>query len=338
MSRSMSAIASSSTQSRERVLRFLKHYQDRLTQRLETLEGDTTFVEDAWKKEGLGEGRTRVLSDGRVIEQGGVNFSYIQGKKPPASLLGHKPELEGYPFWGAGVSLVIHPRSPFCPTVHLNYRYFEAGPVWWFAGGCDLTPYYPFMEDCRHWHQVLKNTLDRHDKHAYRAFKYWCDEYFYNHHRHETRGVGGIFYDYQDGQSGLLIKPDHGRRSEDPGAEALKLAQGDKTWDEMFAFQQANANAFFEAYWPIIERRRHLPWTDSERDFQLYRRGRYIEFNLLHDRGTLFGLQSNGRVESIFMSLPPMARWQYNFTPQAGSREAELTDFYLHRHRDWLLP
>ncbi len=325
-----------STQSRELVIGFLKDYQDRLTQALETLDGGSTFNEDTWEKSGLGEGRTRVLSGGSLIEQGGVNFSHIQGQEPPASLLGHKPELQGHPFWGAGVSLIIHPHNPFCPTVHLNYRYFEAGPIWWFAGGCDLTPYYPFLDDCRHWHETLKRPLDSHDPHAYEAFKYWCDEYFYNHHRQETRGVGGIFYDYQDGQPGLLVKPDHGRHSEQGDAPALTLMQGNKTWDEMFAFQQANANAFFAAYRPIVERRREHPWTEKERDFQLYRRGRYVEFNLLHDRGTLFGLQSKGRVESILMSLPPLVRWQYDFKADVGSPEALLTEKYLHRHIDWI--
>ncbi len=327
---------SPSTHSRQQVIDFLKDYQDKLTGAIMGLDQSAVLQEDAWKKSGLGQGRTRVITGDGLIEQAGVNFSHIEGKQAPASLLGHKPELRGHAFSGAGVSLIIHPRNPFCPTVHLNYRYFEAGPIWWFAGGCDLTPYYPFMEDCHHWHLTLKRTLDSHHPDAYTAFKYWCDEYFFNHHRQETRGVGGIFYDYQDGQPGLLIKPDHGRRSEDPAAQELNLTQAEKSWEQMFAFQQANANAFFEAYWPIIERRKSHQWTEAQREFQLYRRGRYVEFNLLYDRGTLFGLQSNGRVESILMSLPPLVRWQYNFTPESGSVEADLTDHYLQRHKDWL--
>lgn len=318
------------------VRHFLLKYQDDLCRALEQLDGGAAFVEDKWQKSNLGSGRTRVIVDGNYFEQGGVNFSEIQGAKIPQSLLGLKPDLAGVPFWGAGVSMVLHPENPFCPTVHLNYRYFEAGSVWWFGGGADLTPYYPFIEDCVLWHEVHKNILDQHDPNYYPAFKYWCDEYFYLHHRSETRGIGGVFYDYQDGAEGLIIKPDYARMSDRSVDHILNLKQGRKSWEQMFAMQQAVACGFLDAYLPIAQRRRSQTWSKSERDFQLYRRGRYVEFNLLYDRGTKFGLQSKGRTESILMSLPPLVRWAYNYRADSGSRESELTDTFLHRGIDWL--
>jgi coproporphyrinogen III oxidase len=321
---------------KQKVRDFLQGYQNALTKELESFDGQAVFSEDRWQREHLGHGMTRVIKDGNFFEQGGVNFSEIQGEKAPASMIGRLPELAGHPFWGAGVSLVLHPRNPFCPTVHLNYRYFQAGPVWWFAGGTDLTPYYAFHEDCVHWHRVLKTTMDRHDANYYPAFKYWCDEYFFNHHRSESRGIGGTFYDYLNGKAGLLVKEDYARHSESGDDPALQLEQKEKSWDDIFALQQDNAQCFFEAYLPIVEKRRAMAYTDQHRQFQLYRRGRYVEFNLLHDRGTVFGIQSKGRVESILMSLPPLVRWEYDFKAPADSLEAELTDKYLYRGIDWL--
>lgn len=312
---------------------FLQYYHDYLTQTLTELDGAGNFSEDAWEKSSLGFGRTRVMRDGALFEQAGVSYSDITGSRMPKSLLGQYPELDGQKFWGAGVSMVLHPKNPYCPTAHLNFRYFEAGPVWWFGGGCDLTPYYPEIADCQHWHNTFKQAMDRHEPQAYPAFKYWCDEYFYNHHRHETRGIGGIFYDYQTGKAGELLKSDMARKSEQ--ANNNSWVQASKTWSEVFAFQHDVAFAFLRAYLPIIAKYRDKPYGEREREFQLYRRGRYVEFNLLHDRGTLFGLQSNGRVESILMSMPPLARWEYCLQLEPGSPEQELTEKFLHRGIDW---
>jgi coproporphyrinogen III oxidase len=228
--------------------------------------------------------------------------------------------------------MVLHPRNPYIPTVHLNYRYFEAGPVWWFGGGLDLTPYYPFAEDASHLHNTLKTACDKHGSHLYPTFKLWCDEYFYLKHRNETRGVGGIFFDYQDGQGALY-------RGTDPQGPAAKYSDSigipaPRTWEELFAISQDCANSFLPAYIPIIERRRNTEYGDRERNFQLYRRGRYVEFNLVYDRGTIFGLQTNGRTESILMSLPPLVRWEYGYQPEPGSPEAQLYDTFL-KPQDW---
>lgn len=332
----MSVLRSIKPNDSKKIIRaFMKSYQDTLTTELSHFDGNT-FKEDNWTRSELGQGRTRVIEQGDFFEQGGVNFSEIRGKQAPASLIGQIPELKGHGFWGAGVSLVLHPHNPYCPTVHVNYRYFEAGPIWWFGGGADLTPYYPYLEDCIHWHKTLKQAMDAHDPQYYPAFNYWCDEYFYNHHRDEARGIGGTFYDYMDGQEGLLIKADYARHSEQGDHQALQLTQQQKSWQTVFDFHQDNANAFLKAYLPIAQQRRHTPFGERERQFQLYRRGRYVEFNLLHDRGTVFGLQSKGRVESILMSLPPLVRWQYGYTPEVGSAEEALTKYYLHRHVDWL--
>ena len=312
---------------------FLHYYHDLLTAELNALDGQAKFVEDAWQKPGLGFGRTRVMKDGALFEQAGVSFSDISGNKIPQSLLGQYPDLAGEQYWGAGVSMVLHPKNPYCPTAHLNFRYFEAGPIWWFGGGCDLTPYYPEVADCQHWHNTFKQAMDKHDHNAYPAFKYWCDEYFYNHHRNETRGIGGVFYDYQNGAQGSLLKADMARKSEQENAHNWQ--QASKSWSQVFAFQHDTAMAFPRAYWPIIAKYRDKAWTEAERDFQLYRRGRYVEFNLLHDRGTLFGLQSKGRVESILMSMPPLARWEYCFKTSDNSPEADLTSKFLVRGIDW---
>lgn len=315
---------------------FLIQFQDQLTTKLEVLDGGAKFQEDSWCKLELGQGRTRVLKCGQLFEQGGLSFSEIRGDNPPASLLGRMPELAGQSFWGCGVSCVLHPWSPFCPTVHFNYRYFEAGEVWWFGGGADLTPFYPYKEDCEHWHRTHKHAMDKHDPAFYPAFKYWCDEYFYNHHRSETRGIGGTFYDQLNGRAGRLVKGDSARRSENKAHPALTLTAGDMNWSDLMAFHVDNANAFEHAYFPIIHKRREQPWKEAQREFQLYRRGRYVEFNLLHDRGTLFGLQSKGRTESILMSLPPLVRWEYNFQPKPDTPEDQLTRLYLKRHIDWV--
>jgi len=229
--------------------------------------------------------------------------------------------------------MVLHPRSPYLPTVHLNYRYFEAGPVWWFGGGADLTPYYPFAEDAAHFHRTYKQACDRHNPEYHPVFKYWCDEYFYLKHRQENRGIGGLFFDYQDG-TGQLYKGPHPDKA---AAEySNKLGEVDhRSWEDIFNFVQECGKSFLPAYLPIIERRKDIEYGDKERNFQLYRRGRYVEFNLVYDRGTIFGLQTNGRTESILMSLPPLVRWQYNYQPEPNTPEAELYETFL-KPQDWV--
>jgi coproporphyrinogen III oxidase len=261
-----------------------------------------------------------------------VNFSEVWGKQLPPSILAQRPEAEGHGFYATGTSMVLHPRNPFVPTVHLNYRYFEAGPVWWFGGGADLTPYYPFAEDAAHFHKTLKAACDRHHAEYYPVFKRWCDEYFYLKHRQETRGVGGIFFDYQDGQ-GHLYRGPH------PQGEAATYSNqigtpAARDWEALFSFIQSCGQAFLPAYVPIVERRRATEYNDHHRNFQLYRRGRYVEFNLVYDRGTIFGLQTNGRTESILMSLPPLVRWEYGYQPEPGTPEAELYETFL-KPQDW---
>ena len=259
-----------------------------------------------------GGGRTRVLTNGNVIEQGGVNFSVVSGDKLPPSATAHRPELAGRKWQACGVSLVIHPKNPFIPTSHANVRFFIAEkegeePVWWFGGGFDLTPFYPFKEDVVHWHQTAKNICQPFGDDIYPAHKAWCDDYFYLKHRDETRGVGGLFFD------------------------DLNKWEFDKCFDYM----QAVGKGFIDAYVPLMAKRKETPFTDSHRQFQLYRRGRYVEFNLVFDRGTLFGLQSGGRTESILMSMPPLARWEYNFQAEAGSAEEKLQDYLV--PQEWLL-
>lgn len=293
------------------VIEFLKQLQDNICHALEETDGSGTFVEDNWTRKEGGGGRTRVLTNGTVIEQGGVNFSLVSGDKLPPSATAHRPELAGRTWRACGVSLVIHPNNPFIPTSHANVRFFvaeKAGekPVWWFGGGFDLTPFYPFKEDVVHWHQTAKNLCQPFGDNIYNEHKKWCDEYFYLKHRDETRGVGGLFFDDLN------------------------------AWDfeTCFDYIKAVGQGFIDAYVPIMNKRKDTTFDDSHRQFQLYRRGRYVEFNLVFDRGTLFGLQSGGRTESILMSMPPLARWEYNYQPEENSAEAFLQEYLV--PRDWL--
>lgn len=293
------------------VINFLKSLQDNICHALEAADGTGTFIEDNWTRTEGGGGRTRVLTNGSVIEQGGVNFSVVSGDKLPPSATAHRPELAGRSWQACGVSLVIHPKNPFIPTSHANVRFFIAEkegeePVWWFGGGFDLTPFYPYKEDVVFWHQTAKDICLPFGPDVYKEHKAWCDEYFYLKHRNETRGVGGLFFD--------------------------DLNQ----WDfaTCFSYMKAVGEGFVDAYVPIIEKRKNTPFTQQHRDFQLYRRGRYVEFNLVFDRGTLFGLQSGGRTESILMSMPPLARWEYNYQAEDGSLEADLQQYLT--AQDWL--
>lgn len=319
--------------SQARISQFMKDIQDEICQGLEGLDKTGKFREDAWQREEGGGGRSRVMRDGRVFEQGGVNFSEVWGKQLPPSILKQRPEAEGHGFYATGTSMVLHPLNPYIPTVHLNYRYFEAGPVWWFGGGIDLTPYYGFAEDVKHFHQTLKEICDRHHSDYYSVFKAWCDEYFYLKHRQETRGVGGIFLDYQDGTGELYRGPHADKAAAACSREIGTLPQ--RTWEDLFGFVQSCAKGFLPAYIPIAEKRQDMAWGDRERNFQLYRRGRYVEFNLVYDRGTIFGLQTNGRTESILMSLPPMVRWEYCYAPDPHTPEAQLYETFL-KPQDWV--
>lgn len=297
---------------KNQVKQFLLSLQDSICQQLAEADGGTDFAEDVWQREGGGGGRSRVLRDGTVFEQAGVNFSHVSGTHLPASATAHRPELAGRSFEAMGVSLVIHPHSPYVPTSHANVRFFiaekpGAEPIWWFGGGFDLTPYYGFTEDAVHWHQTAKDLCQPFGDDVYPRYKAWCDSYFYLRHRDEQRGIGGLFFDD-------LNTPD---------------------FDHCFAFMQAVGRGFTDAYLPIVERRKALTWGERERQFQLYRRGRYVEFNLVWDRGTLFGLQTGGRTESILMSMPPNVRWEYNWQPEAGSPEAELYENFL-PVKEWL--
>jgi coproporphyrinogen III oxidase len=319
--------------SKQRVASFLRSLQDSICQKLEATDGGGTFQQDEWERPEGGGGRSRVMREGNILEQGGVGFSEVWGEHLPPSILNQRPEAAGHKWFATGTSMVLHPRNPYIPTVHLNYRYFEAGPVWWFGGGIDLTPYYPFLEDVVHFHRAMKDACDRHNPEYYPTFKRWCDEYFYLKHRQETRGIGGIFYDYQDGKGALYQGSDPngpaGRYSAQVGTPAPR------SWEELFGLMQSCGNAFLPAYLPIVEKRQDQAYGDRERNFQLYRRGRYVEFNLVYDRGTIFGLQTNGRTESILMSLPPLVRWEYGYQPEPGTPEAELYDTYL-KPQDWL--
>ena len=289
---------------------YLQNLQNRICAELETLDGKATFARDAWERPGGGGGESRVLSEGDVFEQAGVGFSHVFGDQMPPSATKNRPELAGKSFEAVGVSLVLHPRNPYVPTTHANFRFFSAGqrkPVWWFGGGFDLTPYYPFHEDIVGWHQAAKDVCDRFGEDLYPRYKAWCDEYFYLRHRNETRGVGGLFFD-----------------------DVNELG-----FDKSFEFVRAAGDSFIEAYKPIVQKRVSHRYGERQRDFQTYRRGRYVEFNLLYDRGTLFGLQSGGRTESILMSLPPLVKWRYNWQPEPGSPEEKLNTYYL-KPRDWL--
>ncbi|WP_019507505.1 oxygen-dependent coproporphyrinogen oxidase [Pleurocapsa sp. PCC 7319] len=320
------------TNSREQVKNFVQQLQDDICQGLEQLDGQAKFREDNWQRTEGGGGRSRVIKDGRVFEQGGVNFSEVWGDSLPPSILVQHPEAAGQDFYATGTSMVLHPRNPYVPTVHLNYRYFEAGSVWWFGGGVDLTPYYPFREDAVHFHQTIKQACDRHHSEYYPTFKRWCDQYFYLKHRQEARGIGGIFFDYQDGNSQLYSGSD----TDSPaGVYSDRVGKVNRSWEEIFAFVQSCGNSFLPAYVPIAEKRQDTGYGQRERNFQLYRRGRYVEFNLVYDRGTIFGLQTNGRTESILMSLPPLVRWEYDYQPEPGTPETELYEVFL-KPQDWV--
>lgn len=319
---------------KRRVSQFMLTLQDDICSSLEALDGSgQKFQEDTWKREEGGGGRSRVIKNGDLFEQGGVNFSEVFGEKLPPSILKQRPEAEGNGFYATGTSMVLHPHHPYVPTVHLNYRYFEAGPVWWFGGGIDLTPYYPFAEDAVHFHQTIKTHCDRHHPEYYPTFKLWCDEYFYIKHRQENRGIGGLFFDYQDGQGQLYKGPDPDGRASQYSNQVGEMEP--RSWEQLFAFVQDCGNSFLPAYTPIAKERRQIDYGERERNFQLYRRGRYVEFNLVYDRGTIFGLQTNGRIESILMSLPPLVRWEYCYHPEPNTPEAELYDTFL-KPQDWV--
>jgi len=294
------------------VRNYLLQLQDDICENLASVDGGDGFLEDSWERDAGGGGRSRVLEDGVVFEKAGVNFSHVHGEQLPGSATAARPELAGRGFEALGVSLVIHPRNPYVPTSHANVRFFLAekpgeSPVWWFGGGYDLTPYYGFEEDAIHWHRTARAACEPFGDKVYAKYKQWCDEYFYLKHRNESRGIGGLFFDDLN-QWGF---------------------------DRSFAFMQAVGNSYLDAYLPIVEKRKEIAYGERERDFQLYRRGRYVEFNLVYDRGTLFGLQSGGRTESILMSLPPLVTWRYDWQPEPGTPEAELYDKFL-VPRDWI--
>ena len=291
---------------------YLLALQGRICDALLEIDPDVDQRRDEWDRSEGGGGISRVFSSGRVFEKAGVNFSHVLGSSLPASATASRPELIDRAFEAMGVSLVIHPENPFVPTSHANVRFFiatrpDAAPVWWFGGGFDLTPYYGFEEDARHWHETARQACLPFGEDVYPRYKQWCDEYFYIRHREEPRGIGGLFFDDLN----------------------------DWSFGRCFEFMQSIGDHYLPAYMPIVMRRKDTPYNDDQRQFQLYRRGRYVEFNLVYDRGTLFGLQSGGRTESILMSLPPLARWDYNWQPEAGTREAELYEKFL-RPRDWL--
>lgn len=294
----------------ELVETYLAGLQDRICAAIEIADGRSRFREDVWHRQEGGGGRTRVLLGGNVFEQAGIGFSKVSGTTLPPSATQHRPELAGRNWTATGVSLVFHPINPHVPTTHMNVRFFEARAqgkesVWWFGGGFDLTPFYPIDEDVRHWHGVAKNVCIPFGDDVYPRYKKWCDDYFFIKHRNETRGVGGLFFDDLH----------------------------ERGFDACFEFLRCVGDGFLDAYLPIIERRKETPYGEREREFQLYRRGRYVEFNLVYDRGTLFGLQSGGRTESILMSLPPRVRFEYAYTPEEGSAEAKLSDYL--KPREW---
>lgn len=294
------------------VKNYLLELQNRICEGLQAEDGGSCFQEDSWVREEGGGGRSRVMTGGAVFEKGGVNFSHVHGNQLPPSATAARPELAGRSFEAMGVSLVMHPENPYVPTSHANVRFFIAEkegeqPVWWFGGGYDLTPYYGNQEDCQHWHRTAKAACEPFGEEIYPRFKQWCDDYFYLKHRSEPRGVGGLFFD-DFNETGF---------------------------EQSFALMRAVGDSYLDAYRPIVQRRKGATWGEREREFQLYRRGRYVEFNLVYDRGTLFGLQTGGRTESILMSLPPLVRWEYNWQPEPNSPEAELYEIYL-QPRDWV--
>ncbi len=290
---------------------WLLSLQERIVSAAEAVDGGQ-FIRDSWERPEGGGGISRLIEEGNVLERGGVGFSHVKGMNLPPSAAANRPELAGHPWEAMGVSLVFHPRNPYAPTVHMNVRFFTTTGegnqrVWWFGGGMDLTPYYGFEEDAQHFHQTCRNALDPFGSELHPRFKQWCDEYFYLKHRKEARGVGGVFFDDFNSAG----------------------------FEQSFAMTQSVGDHFIDAYLPILKRRKDIAYGERERDFQAYRRGRYVEFNLVFDRGTLFGLQSGGRTESILMSMPPIVKWRYDWQPEAGSPEAKLyTDFLP--HRDWL--
>lgn len=293
------------------IRQYLLDLQSSICAALEEEDGAGKFSTDAWSRPEGGGGVSRVLTEGQVFEKAGVGFSHVSGGKLPPSATAHRPELAGKNFEALGVSLVLHPKNPYVPTSHANVRFFVAGadtaqPVWWFGGGFDLTPYYGFEEDAIAWHRAARDAVTPFGAELYPRFKRWCDDYFFLKHRQEPRGVGGLFFD-----------------------DFNELG-----FERSFALMRSVGNHFIPAYRPIVARRKNLPFSDRERQFQLYRRGRYVEFNLVWDRGTLFGLQSGGRTESILMSLPPLVRWDYNWQPTPGSPEARLYEVFL-RPQDW---
>ncbi|CBZ23610.1 putative coproporphyrinogen III oxidase [Leishmania mexicana MHOM/GT/2001/U1103] len=296
----------------EAVKDFLLKLQDDICEAIEAEDGQAMFMEDKWTREGGGGGRTRVIANGAVIEKGGVNFSHVYGKGMPGSSTERHPDMAGCNFQAMGVSLVIHPKSPHVPTSHANVRLFVAEregkePVWWFGGGFDLTPYYAVEEDCRYFHQVAQDLCKPFGADVYARFKTWCDEYFFIPHRNEARGIGGLFFDDLN----------------------------EWPFEKCFEFVQAVGKGFIDAYIPIVNRRKNTPYTEQQVEFQEFRRGRYAEFNLVIDRGTKFGLQSGGRTESILISLPPRARWGYNWQPEPGTPEARLTEYFLTK-KQWV--
>lgn len=299
---------------REQFVSYIKNLQDQITSKLEAIDGKATFKEDLWKRAEGGGGRTRVIENGNVIEKGGVNISEVHGPLAPA--MQQYFNVGDVDFFACGLSLVIHPKNPYAPTVHANWRYFEmldkAGNLVdsWFGGGQDLTPYYLFEEDAQHFHQTCKTACDKHDPEFYPQYKMRCDEYFYNAHRGEARGLGGLFFDY------------------------LK-ATDDRSMQDWYNFVTEVGDSFLTAYAPILEKRKDLAYGEKERNWQEVRRGRYVEFNLVHDKGTLFGLKTNGRIESILMSLPPAVQWRYDHHPEPGSPEATLVDV-LENPKDWV--
>ena len=301
------------------VKKYLMSLQDSICEQLAQEDGGAIFDEDNWERDVdpkkptmTGGGRTRLLVDGNIIEQGGVNFSHVFGGKMPASATAGRPELAGRTFQAMGVSLVIHPKNPMVPTSHANVRFFIAEkegeePVWWFGGGYDLTPYYGFEEDCVEWHTTAKKACEPFGDGIYNKYKKWCDDYFYLKHRDEQRGIGGLFFDDLN----------------------------EWGFEKSFEFLRSVGDSYATAYVPIMARRKALEYTEAQRDFQLYRRGRYVEYNLVYDRGTLFGLQSGGRTESILMSMPPLVKWKYNWQPVEGSEEAKLYNYYI-KPKDWV--
>lgn len=296
----------------EAVKSYLLGLQDSICNSLENEDGGMRFREDSWERDAGGGGRSRVMEEGTVFEKAGINFSHVYGEGLPPSATAHRPELAGRSFQAMGVSLVIHPHNPYIPTSHANVRFFiaekpDSDPVWWFGGGFDLTPYYGFDEDCVHWHHTAREACVPFGDETYPRFKQWCDEYFYLRHRDEPRGIGGLFFDDLN----------------------------EWGFERCFGFMRSVGDHYIPAYLPLVSRRKATPYGERERAFQLYRRGRYVEFNLVYDRGTLFGLQSGGRTESILMSLPPMVSWRYDWRPEAGTAEAELYSRYL-QPRDWL--